>query len=90
MQDEMTAAEGAGSDVESNSDGAEELHVHTAVADERAAALQALGHYAEHCGAAFLPYAEDAMAMCKDATGALSNSISVFVEFTLDTRIALP
>lgn len=71
MQEEAVLAGGEGSD---DSDAGEGLHVHTAVADERAAALQALAHYAEHCGAAFLQYAEEAMSLCKEATGAQGTS----------------
>ena len=37
-----------------------------------AAALQAVGLYAEHTGAAFLPYAPRAIELCKQATGALT------------------
>ena len=70
MHVQEEAVLGAGDASEDDSANGEGLHVHTAVADERAAALQALAHYAQHCGPAFLPYAEDAMSLCQAATGA--------------------
>ena len=67
----------AGGDASDESDGGEGLQVHTAVAEERAAALQALAHYAQHCSPAFLQYAEEAMTLCAAATGALRAALCV-------------
>eukprot|EP00899_Mesostigma_viride_P014208 jgi/Mesvir1/22789/Mv14177-RA.1 len=41
------------------------LSIRTGVLDEKSAALQALGSYARHCKAAFMPYMEEMLAILK-------------------------
>ena len=49
------------------------LQVRTGVADEKAAALYALGIYGKATGAAFLPHAEQATSLAKANLGAHSS-----------------
>jgi hypothetical protein len=45
------------------------LSIRTGVLDEKSAATQALGLYAQHTGAAFLPYLEEALMLLKKLAG---------------------